>query len=142
MRAIPAGLGLLGSLALAGVPVAARAQPVEFQSNTYTTSHQFMGGGRGVAADASENFVVVWTSDGQDGSDLGVFGQRYDSDGVALGSEFQVNSFTTSFQDFPSVAAVGANRFVVAWSSFGQDGDGDGVFGRRLRARRREVDGR
>jgi hypothetical protein len=30
-----------------------------------------------VAADPAGDFVVVWDSDGQDGSDLGVFGQRF-----------------------------------------------------------------
>ena len=30
-----------------------------------------------MAADAAGNFVVVWQSDGQDGSGYGVFGQRY-----------------------------------------------------------------
>jgi hypothetical protein len=30
-----------------------------------------------VAADDAGDFVVVWTSSGQDGSNYGVFGQRY-----------------------------------------------------------------
>ena len=32
-------------------------------------------------------------------------GQRYDSSGTAQGSEFQVNTYTTSYQLYPSVAA-------------------------------------
>ena len=39
-------------------------------------------------------FVVTWTSDGQDGSGYGVYGQRYSSTGAAVGSEFQVNTAT------------------------------------------------
>ena len=51
-----------------------------------------------VASDAAGNFVVVWESDGQDGSSSGVFGQRYDSTGAPLGGEFQVNTYTTGDQ--------------------------------------------
>jgi hypothetical protein len=99
------------------------AQPVgsEFQVNTYTTRNQQAPS---VAADASGNFVVVWQSDGQDGSGSGVFGQRYDSAGRALGSEFRVNSFTTENQADPSVAADASGGFVVVWGH-----DGIQIFG-------------
>jgi hypothetical protein len=39
---------------------------------------------------------VAWKSADQDGDSWGVFGQRYDSEGVAQGVEFQINSYTTS----------------------------------------------
>jgi hypothetical protein len=77
-------------------------------------------------------FVVVWQSDKQDGSGFGVFGQRYDSDGIAQGGELQVNTFTTSGQQSPSVGASGPSQFVVVWeSAANQDGSGLGVFGQR-----------
>jgi len=98
----------------------------EFQVNTYTTSQQF---DPALAADGAGNFVVVWESSGQDGSLGGIFGQRYDGGGAALGTEFAVNTYTTSTQDQPAVGANGAGDFVVAWRS-GQDGHVDGVFGR------------
>src|SRR5262245_36609456 len=102
MRALASWLGVLGTLALAGLPAPASAQAVgsAFQINTYTTGHQrtLSGGGNLVAADASGNFVVVWNSNGQDGSGYGILGQRYDSVGSALGTEFRVNSFTTYYQ--------------------------------------------
>lgn len=62
MRALCSWLGVLGTLALAGLPAAAAAQPVglEFQVNTYTTSDQFAAR---AAGDASGNFVVVWDSE-------------------------------------------------------------------------------
>jgi len=47
---------------------------LEFRANTYTTQGQ---SGPAVAADPAGNFIVVWTSDTQDGSGAGVFGQRY-----------------------------------------------------------------
>jgi hypothetical protein len=137
MHALRSSVGLLGALTLAGVPIPAGAQPVgsEFQINTYTTSNQRTvrrgGGGHLAAADASGNFVVVWNSSGQDGSGDGIFGQRYDSEGGAQGSEFRVNSFSTDSQLHPSVAAAADGGFVVVWSSSGQDGSGYGVFGQR-----------
>jgi len=47
----------------------------EFRANTFTASYQ---GHASVAADALGRFIVVWTSDLEDGSTLGVYGQRYD----------------------------------------------------------------
>ena len=100
----------------------------EFQVETYTTGFQ---GFPSVSADASGDFVVVWHSDGQDGSDLGVFGQRYSSEGNPLGPEFPVNTYTTGPQGFPAVTVDGAGNFVVVWHGAGQDGSGAGVFGQR-----------
>jgi hypothetical protein len=77
---------------------------------------------------------VVWASYGQDGDSGGVLGQRYDSAGAPLGNEFQVNTHTTSRQDSPSIATDSSGRFVVAWTSYFQDGDGAGVFGQRFAA--------
>jgi hypothetical protein len=84
-----------------------------------------------VGSDASGNFLVAWHGNAQDGDGAGVFGQRYDSAGVAQGDEFQINSFTTGDQGFASVGATGTDRFVVVWESNGQDGDIFGVFGQR-----------
>jgi hypothetical protein len=100
----------------------------EFRVNTYTTSGQNLPA---VAADPSGNFVVVWSSNGQDGSSLGVFGQRYASSGAPLGTEFRVNTFTTNYQRFASVASDSAGNFVVVWEDQGQDGSLAGVFGQR-----------
>ena len=109
----------------AGTPLAG-----EFQANTYTTGNQQFPA---VAADGAGNFVVVWGSTDQDGSSTGVFGRRFNSAGGPLGSEFQINTYTTNSQGSPAVARAGAGDFVVVWrSSGGQDGSGDGVFGRRF----------
>jgi hypothetical protein len=132
MRALLSRLGLLGSLALAVLPAPAGAQAVgsEFQINTYTPGNQLTDRGS-VAADANGNFVVAWQSaGGQDGDTVGVFGQRYDSEGMAQGAEFRVNSYTTSAQGSPAVASDASGSFVVAWSS-SQDGSSQGIFGQR-----------
>jgi hypothetical protein len=105
------------------------AQGPEFRANTYTTGDQF--GPILAAASPSGNFIVVWHSNGQDGSGFGVFGQRYDASGIAQGSEFRVNTYTTGNQFYPSVAADSSNAFVISWSSIGQDGGGYGIFGQR-----------
>ena len=93
---------LLGVLGVAGAVPGATPVGGEFQVNTYTTSAQLIPA---VAADASGNFVVVWQSDGSAGSDNSfhsIQGQRYDASGNTVGSEFQVNSYTTSEQFVPS----------------------------------------
>jgi hypothetical protein len=100
----------------------------EFRVNTYTTNAQYLPA---VDADAAGNFVVVWRSFLQDGSNSGVFGQRYDSAGGPAGAEFRVNTYTTNTQEFPAVASDAAGNFVVAWQSFTQDGSSDGVFAQR-----------
>jgi hypothetical protein len=99
-----------------------------FRVNTYTTDLQF---DPALASDSFGNFVVVWMSDEQDGSDWGVFGQRYDSSGAPLGPEFRVNTYTTSFQSFPAVASDPSGNFVVVWESFQEYGYSDGIFGQR-----------
>ena len=109
----------------AGVPLDS-----EFQVNTYTLGPQ---GDVGVAADLAGNFLVVWESEAQDGSNRGVFGQRFDASGDFAGSEFQINTYTTGNQQDPAVAAIDSGGWIVAWTGSGeQDGSLAGVFGQRL----------
>jgi hypothetical protein len=112
---------------LAGVGGAGAA---EFQVNQYTTSDQRLPS---ISHESSGGLVVAWAS-AQDGSSLGVFARRYDSSGSALGVEFQVNEFMTSNQRVPWISHDSSGGFAVAWESFGQDGSGYGVFGRRIPA--------
>ncbi len=79
-------------------------------------------------------FVLVWTSDGQDGSGYGVYGRLYDAGGEAAGGEFLVNATTADNQHEPAVAALAGGGFVVAWMSFDPDGGGYGIQGRRYEA--------
>ncbi len=110
----------------------------EFRVNTYTTGHQVPFNSPAVATDAGGNFVVVWTSvqytGGQDGSYAGIFGQRFGASGTRLGGEFQVNTYTTDFQAYSTVAMAGSGEFVVVWMSEGQDGSGYGAFAQRFNA--------
>jgi hypothetical protein len=99
----------------------------DFQINSYLTGNQR---DPAIATDAAGSFVVVWQSSVQDAGGYGIFGRRFDSAGGPLGSEFQVNSYTTNAQFYPAVARSAGGSFVVAWT--GQDGSYGGVFGRRF----------
>ncbi len=83
-----------------------------------------------VAADGS--FVVTWTDSALDGAAAGIFMQRFAVDGTAIGSETQVNTYTTGSQEYSAVAMDDAGNFVVTWESFAQDGDGDGIYAQRF----------
>ena len=109
-----------------GVPL----DTTDFQVNTYTTYEQFSPS---VGVAASGDFVVAWSSNIQDGSDLGVFARRFASSGAALDTtEFQVNTYTTDHQERPSVGVAASGDFVVVWTSSSQDGSGFGIFARRF----------
>jgi hypothetical protein len=108
----------------AGVP-----QGSEFRANSYTAGSQSKAS---VAMDAGGGFLVVWQSSGQDGDAGGVFGRRYNPAGVPQGSEFQVNEYTTDYQQLPHAVRTDDGGFVVAWASYLQDGSGNGVFARTL----------
>jgi hypothetical protein len=120
-----ASLGVFGQrFASSGTPLGP-----EFRVNTYTTDVQYAPS---VAADSAGNFVVAWASSGgYGGTPADVFGQRYASDGTALGPEFQINTYTTYSQSTPAVAADPAGNFVVVWSGQGQD-EPSGIFGQRF----------
>ena len=77
------------------------------------------------------DFIVAWTSFGQNGSIQAVIGRRYQSSGVPAGDEFQANTYTAGGQGSPSVSIGRSGEFVIAWSSYGQDGSGGGIFAQR-----------
>ncbi|HET8646557.1 MAG TPA: hypothetical protein VFO85_13775, partial [Vicinamibacteria bacterium] len=106
------------------------AQGGEFQVNTYTTEYQYWPR---MTVNARGDFVVTWSSYGQDGSFWGSFGQRFNAAGTALGAEFRTNTYTVGYQFLPVPAMAANGSFVVVWNSFypGQDGSGGAVIGRR-----------
>jgi hypothetical protein len=114
--------GLFGALAVGGVALGATPLGAEFQVNSYTTGGQVLSS---VAVDADGDFVVVWRSAGSAGTDTSswsIQGQRYDASGNAVGSQFQVNTYTTLHQREPSVSADSDGDFVVVWHSYGSAG--------------------
>jgi hypothetical protein len=119
------GVGVFGQRYLAsGTPVGP-----EFRVNTFTAYSQDRSS---LASGSGGNFVVTWSSSLQDGSGYGIFGQRYGAAGAPMGPEFRVNSYVTNQQDSSSVSADAVGNFVVAWSSYTQDGSGLGVFAQRF----------
>lgn len=96
---------------------------IEFRINAFTTGSQWRPR---VAASEGSEFVVVWESDGQDGSASGVFGRRFDATGVPLSGDFRVNTYTTSLQEYPDVTSTHDGGFVVVWSSRDQELPGEG----------------
>ncbi len=103
-----------------------------FQVNTYTQFHQ---GKPTIAAAQDGSFAIAWQSLGQDSGDsAGIFAQRYQNDGTPVGSEFQVNTYTTSDQYLPAIAMAQDGSFVITWQSSDQDGDNSGIFAQRYNA--------
>ena len=98
----------------------------EFQADTSVTYEK---SNPAVASLAGGGFVVTWTSILQDGSETGIYGQRFDAKGNKLGGEFPANSFTRGYQFHPSVTALSDGGFIVAWEGLGKVGSG--IFGQR-----------
>ena len=103
----------------------------ELAVNTHTAGRQ-----RAAATcyDAAGNFVVAWQSDGQDGDGYGVFAQRFAADGARRGDELAINQTTAASQSHPALACAPGGEFVVVWQSREQDGDGEGIYARRIGA--------
>lgn len=84
-------------------------------------------------------FVIAWSSAGQDGSGTGVYARRFN--GLLsqlvnpIGNEFRVNTTTANDQTDP---AIGMNPltgdFLVTWTSAAQDGSGTGIYAQRYNA--------
>jgi hypothetical protein len=84
--------------------------------------------------DADGDFVIAWQSFAQDGSNYGVYAQRYNAAAVPQGTEFRVNTHVSDRQESPSVAMDGQGNFAVLWQSNLQDGAQRGVYGQAYNA--------
>ena len=90
-----------------------------FVVNTHTYGDQYIPCLKSIGVD----YLVTWTSMGEDGSREGVFGQFVHSSGALVGSQFLVNTTTYGQQMQPAVASDGVSQFLVVWTSF------DGAYG-------------
>lgn len=107
------------------------AQGAAFRINSDTEN----GSSPSVTALNNGGFAVSWSS--SDGSDSGIYGQRFDASGSPHGAEFLVNSYTTNYQSDSSLTSLANGGFVVTWTSggigyLGQDGSGSGIYGQRF----------
>jgi hypothetical protein len=101
----------------------------EFLVNTHTTNTQQLPS---AAMEADGDFVIAWESYGQDGSDYGIYAQRFSASGSPNGGEFLINTHTTGSQSGVAAAMDVDGDLVVAWQSAGQDGSGNGVYAQRF----------
>jgi hypothetical protein len=91
----------------------------EFQINSSTTGKH---GVSTVDVGPTGEFTVIWQTGtafdvGLDGDKAGIMGQQFNAAGNPVGGEFQVNSYTTESQRYPSVAIGPTGEFVVVWDS-------------------------
>lgn len=118
------------AVALPFLPATGQVLGPEFRVNTYTTNAQYKSR---IAASPNGDFVVVWQSTNQETGPSaadGVFAQPFDIS-IALGTELQINSYTSNQQNIPDVASDSNGNFVVVWRDY-QEGSSFGVFARRF----------
>jgi hypothetical protein len=104
----------------------------EKQVNTYTVSYQ-----REPVIAMSKNtgkYIIVWTSNGQDGSGEGVYAQYFDKNDNKVGTEFLVNTTTTDDQNKPAVDMNSSGRCIIVWSSNKPDSTLQDIYGQIIDA--------
>ncbi len=84
-----------------------------------------------IAIDAVGNYAIAWASRASANSSYDVFQQAFSAAGEKIGGEAQVNQQTPLDQSLPSIGMSANGDFLVAWTSAGQDGDGNGIYARR-----------
>ncbi len=77
------------------------------------------------------DFLVTWTSLGQDGSREGVYGRFIHNNGSYNSGEFRINTTTASQQLDACVAADGGSQFLVVWRGFTGLANGFDLFAQR-----------
>ena len=112
-----------------GQRFAADGSPVgpEFRINEVEDGDQFYPS---LAMLPDGGFVATFHTSPEDGRDFEVMGRRFNADGEGE-AEFQLNTHTESLQKLVRVAVL-PTGFVAVWESYGQDGDGYGVYQRRF----------
>lgn len=94
----------------------------------------FSGSDPAIAADGQGRYTAVWTAFGVDADAFGIALQRVSSAGALIGGATRINNFETGTQSRPRVACGQVGQCTVAWQSFGQDGDLNGIYARRIAA--------
>lgn len=101
----------------------------EWRANTFTRSSQSQAA---IAAAPDGALTAVWSSRRQQDGQYGIYAQRFDARGVAVGGESVVNLWTTSHQTHPDIAVDAAGNTWIVWQSHGQDGDAGSIIARRF----------
>ena len=117
------GSGIFGRI-LTDTPAAAGD---EFQVNKYASERQTSPA---VASNGKGSFVVAWQSWWQDKDGWGIFARLFNSTGVALTDDIQVNSEAWGDQINPAVATLPEGGFVVIFESWDGGGWNSIILGR------------
>src|SRR5262249_62394897 len=88
------------------------AQGGEFRVNTTTAGDQMYSA---VAIDSAGDYVITWSSNGQDGSGWGVYAPRYSPLGAALGAGFRVKTTTAGQQVYAQLPLDGSSKLIHTW---------------------------
>ncbi len=94
------------------------------------TAMENRGSQNAIALADNGKYVVVWSSQNQDGSGWGVYGQCFNPNGNSRGGEFRINQTTSNDQRWANVACDSNGNFVVTWTSENQDGTPTSVYAR------------
>ena len=78
----------------------------------------------------STGFAVAFET--PDASGFGIVGRTFDATATGAAAEFRVNTTLTGDQRDPSTTVLGSGEVVIAWTSTGQDGSGNGVYLQRF----------
>lgn len=81
------------------------------------------------AVSALSDGSIVAAYGGDDADLRGVLARIYDATLNPTVSEFTLNATTLNDQTHPELAALAGGGFAATWTSDGQDGDGNGVYG-------------
>ena len=105
------------------------AQIPEWQANTIVVGSQ---AGSEIVETPTGDLVMVWSSQGLDGSSFGIALRRFSAEGTPLDAvERQVNAFTTDSQSGPRLAIDASGEMVVAWRG-NSAADDTGIVARRV----------
>ncbi len=95
------------------------AQGNEFKVNTFTDDYQDIPS---ITTLNSGDFVITWQSTNFTNFDTDIRGQRFDANGISVGTEFKINTFSEGTALSTNVATLSNGDFVVMWPSGSQDG--------------------
>lgn len=106
------------------------ASPAETRVNNYTSGNQ---SNPSITKDSMGNFAISWDSFDQDGSDSGIYAQKFERKGNPnKGSDTPVNTYITGSQMNSDIAMDSLGNYIVTWDSFGQDGSSNGIYAQRF----------
>lgn len=109
-----------------------------FDSNGLALGEAFLASSRqgpdqtypDIALHNDGSFIVVWEDrpPGATNNPYDIYRTRFNAQGNVIQSDYQVNSYISSAQRRPSIALFDDHKFVIAWSSLGQDGFAEGIY--------------